>query len=76
MLTIEHEFKATIITLMDDVAAHREPDVRIALHEDGVSIEQEDEQTGKVARIALSQAQLSDLIASANLPEGAYVKAP
>ncbi len=76
MFTIEHEFDATIITLVDDVCAHREEDVRIALSEDGVVAEQFDEATGEVKRITLSPAQLSDLLASVNLPEGAYSKKP
>ena len=76
MFTIEHEFDATIITLVDDVSAHREEDVKIALSEDGVVAEQFDEATGEVKRITLSPAQLSDLLASVNLPEGAYSKKP
>jgi len=76
MFTIEHEFDATIITLVDDVSAQREEDVKIALSEDGVVAEQFDEATGEVKRITISPAQLSDLLASVNLPEGAYSKKP
>lgn len=76
MFTIEHEFNATVITLIDDVAARREEDVRIALQEDKTIIEQVDKKTGAVKRITLSEAQLSDLVASVNLPEGAYSKKP
>lgn len=50
--------------------------MRIALSEDGVVAEQFDEATGEVKRITLSPAQLSDLLASVNLPEGAYSKKP
>ncbi len=74
MFTIEHEFDATVITLVDDVAIHREEDVRIALQEDQTVIEQLDDSTGAVKRITLSPAQLSDLLASVHLPEGAYTK--
>lgn len=76
MFTIEHEFDATIITLVDDASAHREEDVRIALSEENVVVEQFDEASGEVSRITLSMAQLSDLLASVNLPEGAYSKKP
>jgi hypothetical protein len=76
MFTIEHDFDATVITLVDDAAAHREEDVRVALYEDKTVVEQFDEETGMTKRITLSPAQLSDLLASANLPEGAYSKKP
>lgn len=74
MFTIEHEFEATVITLVDDASEHLEEDVRVALHEDKTVVEQVDAETGKVKRITLSPAQLSDLLASVNLPEGAYTK--
>lgn len=76
MFTIEHEFSATVITLIDDVAHHREEDVRVALSEESVSIEQLDDKSGLVKKITLSASQLSDLLASVNLPEGAYSKKP
>jgi len=76
MFTIEHNFDATVITLVDDVAEHREGDVKISTSAERVVVEQEDEKTGKVSRIVLSEAQLSDLLASINLPEGAYSKKP
>ena len=74
MFTIEHEFDATVITLIDDVALEREEDVRISLSDRSVVIEQIDEDTGAVKKITLSQAQLSDLLASVDLPEGSYTK--
>lgn len=76
MFTIEHEFSETIITLVDDVSAHREEDVKIALSDEKVVVEQYDEAAGETRRITLSMAQLSDLLASVNLPEGAYSKKP
>jgi len=74
MFTIEHEFDATVITLIDDVAAEREEDVRISLSEETVVVEQVDEGSGKVKKITLSASQLSDLLASIDLPEGSYTK--
>jgi hypothetical protein len=76
MFTIEHNFDATVITLVDDVACCREEDVRVALYEDKTVVEQVDEKTGEVKRITLSVAQLNDLLASVHLPEGAYSKRP
>jgi len=74
MFTIEHEFDATVITLIDDVAAEREEDVRLAVSEKSVIVEQMDEKTGEAKKITLSASQLSDLLASVNLPEGSYTK--
>lgn len=75
MFTIEHEFDATIITLIDDASLTLQEDVRIAVSEGAVVVEQVDEASGEVKRITLSVSQLSDLLASINLPEGAYTKA-
>jgi hypothetical protein len=75
MFTIEHEFDETVITLIDDVAAAREEDVRIAVSDHSVVVEQFDEKTGQVKKITLSASQLSDLLASVDLPEGSYTKA-
>ena len=76
MFTIEHEFDATVVTLIDDVAAHREEDVTITLFEECVTIEQYDELTEEVSQITLSAEQLSDLVAAVDLPEGAYRREP
>lgn len=76
MFTIEHEFDATVITLIDDVAAERQEDVKIAVSGETVVVEQLDDETGAVKRITLSAAQLSDLLVAVNLPEGAYCKTP
>lgn len=74
MFTIEHEFDATVVTLIDDVAEHREEDVTISLTEDGATVLQYDPDTGVVKEITLSMAQLQDLRMSVNMPEGAYTK--
>ena len=72
MFTIEHEFDATVITLVDAPAVHRQKDVVINAFDDCVTIEQVDPQTDRVMRITLSPAQVSDLAAALDLPEGAY----
>lgn len=72
MFTIEHEFDATVITLIDDVAQHRKEDVTINAFEDCVTIEQVDQRTEKLEKITLSLAQVRDLVAALDLPEGIY----
>lgn len=74
MFTIEHEFDATVVTLVDDAARHRQEDVTINAFEDCVTIEQLDPRTETVQKITLSLAQLADLTAALNLPEGVYAR--
>ena len=76
MFTIEHEFDATVVTLVDDAAQHRQEDVTITAFEDCVTIEQLDDRTNTVQKITLSLAQLGDLTAALNLPEGVYRRKP
>lgn len=73
MFTIEHEFDATVITLVDD--GEELPlveDVTITAFEDCVTVEQVDPRTDEVTRITLSLSQVRDLAAALNLPEGSY----
>ncbi|WP_374370323.1 hypothetical protein [Tabrizicola sp.] len=73
MFTIEHEFDATVITLVDEGAdLPLLEDVVINAFEDCITIEQVDPQTDEVLRITLSTTQLRDLAAALNLPEGSY----
>ena len=72
MFTIEHDFDATVITLVDEPAHHRQEDVTINAFEDCVTLEQLDTQSERVMTITLSPSQLSDLAAALDLPEGAY----
>ena len=72
MFTIEHDFDATVITLVDEGATHLEEDVTIHVFEECVTIEQVDPRTEEVRKITLSQAMLRDLGAAMNLPEGVY----
>ncbi len=76
MFTIEHDFDATVVTLVDDAAAHRQEDITITAFEDCVTIEQLDSRTDEVQLVTLSLAQLSDLTAALNLPEGVYRRKP
>lgn len=75
MFTIEHDFDATVITLVDEAAAHRQEDVTITAFEDCVTVEQLDPRTDTVQKITLSLAQVGDLTAALNLPEGVYRRA-
>ncbi|MDU8943014.1 hypothetical protein [Ovoidimarina sediminis] len=72
MFTIEHDFDATVITLVDDPATHRQEDVIVNAFEDCVTIEQFEPTTDRLQRVTLSPAQLRDLSAALNLPEGVY----
>ncbi|RED18725.1 hypothetical protein [Pontivivens insulae] len=70
MFTIEHDFDATIITIVDDAQAAE--DITISVFDDGARVEQLEARTGKVRAIALTTGQMRDLAAALDLPEGAY----
>ncbi len=72
MFTIEHEFDATVITLIDEGSVALQEDVTICAFEDCVTLEQLDARTGNLMRLTLSLAQVRDLTAALNLPEGSY----
>lgn len=75
MFTIEHEFDATVITLVDEAPHGARPlneDVVILSFDDRVVIEQMEPGGDGVARIVLSLEQLDELRAALNLPEGNY----
>ncbi len=72
MFTIEHDFDATVITLMDEGSAALQEDVTVNAFEDCVTVEQYDPREDRLVRITLSLAQLRDLGAALNLPEGLY----
>ncbi len=76
MFTIEHEFDATTITLIDEAAGHRQEDVTVHAFEDCITVEQLDPRTDRVMKVTLSPAQIRDLAAALDLPEGAYKLRP
>ncbi len=76
MFTIEHEFDATVITLVDEGEAPLREDATINAFASQITIEQWDPRTDQVIKITLSPNQLRDLAAALNLPEGIYHSAP
>ncbi|WP_010138570.1 hypothetical protein [Oceanicola sp. S124] len=72
MFTIEHEFDCTIVTLVDDGSVPLQEDVVINAFEECITVEQYDARTDQMQKITLSMAQLRDLAAALNLPEGTY----
>ena len=75
MFTIEHDFDATVITLIDEAEPNTRPlneDVVILNFEDRVILEQMSEDGDEVVRISLTMHQLTELRLALNLPEGNY----
>ena len=72
MFTIEHQFDATVITLVDEGKAPLGEDATINAFDDCVTIEQLDPRTDRVQTVRLSISQVKDLAAALKLPEGAY----
>ena len=72
MFTIEHDFDATVITLVDDGGPHLQEDVVVNAFEDCVTVSQFDPRLNETRTITLSLSQIRDLGAALNLPEGAY----
>jgi hypothetical protein len=72
MFTIEHDFDATVVTLVDEGGPHLQEDVTINAFEECVTVEQLDPRRDAVVRVTLSMAQLRDLAMALDLPEGVY----
>lgn len=72
MFSIEHEFDATVVTLVDEGATPLAEDITINAFEDCVTLEQYDQRTDQVMKVTLSLNQLRDLGAALDLPEGVY----
>ena len=76
MFTIEHEFDATSITLIDEGETPLREDVTVQAFANEITFEQWDPRTDRVTKITLSPNQLRDLTAALNLPEGIYQSDP
>lgn len=72
MFSIEHEFDSTVVTLIDEGPAPLLEDVIVNAFEECVTVEQYDPRTDSVQKITLSMAQMRDLAAALDLPEGVY----
>ncbi|MEL7257301.1 MAG: hypothetical protein AAFN80_05570 [Pseudomonadota bacterium] len=72
MFSIEHEFDATVVTLVDEGDTPLLEDIVINAFEECVTIEQFDPRTDAMQKVTLSMSQLRDLRAALNLPEGVY----
>jgi len=72
MFTIEHEFDATVVTLVDEPDAHLQEDVVIHAFDDVITVEQFNPRRDRVEKVTLSMSQLRDLGAALDLPEGVY----
>lgn len=72
MFTNEHEFDASVTTLIDEGSPPLREDVIVTFYDDQVTIEQHDERAGGMVRIVLSPGQFQDLRTALNLPEGSY----
>lgn len=76
MFTIEHEFDATIVTLIDEGPAPLAEDITIRALDDRVVVEQLAEDGETLAIVTFSLHQLAELRAALNLPEGNYRLSP
>lgn len=76
MFTIEHEFDASVITLVDEGSAPLREDVTVQAFDSEITFEQWDPRTDRISKITLSPEQLRDLTAALNLPEGIYRSTP
>ena len=72
MFTIEHEFDATVITLIDEGHEGLQEDITINAFDDCITLEQLHPITEEPMVITLSMTQLRDLAAALDLPEGSY----
>ena len=75
MFTIEHEFDATVITLIDEAQPGARPlfeDITIETFDDRVVVIQALPDGSDVVRITFSIEQLDELRAALDLPEGNY----
>ena len=76
MFTIEHDFDATVVTLIDEGQAPLQEDITINAFQECVTLEQYDPRQDQVHKITLSMHQLSELAAALDLPEGVYKLQP
>ena len=74
MLTVEIDYDCTLITTLDETASYE--DVEVILDDTTVFISQYIEDTDRRQVLELSYQQLTDILMSIDLPEGAYYNTP
>ena len=72
MFTIEHDFDATVVTLVDEGETPLKEDITISAFAECITLTQLEPQTDRVQTITLSMQQVRDLAAALDLPEGVY----
>lgn len=72
MFSIEHEFDATVVTLVDEGEVPLQEDVVVNAFAECVTVEQYDPRTDSIQKITLSMTQMRDLATALNMPEGVY----
>jgi hypothetical protein len=72
MFSIEHDYDATVVTLVDEGKAPLREDVIINAFDDCVTLTQYDPRSDSDVQITMSMTQLRDMQAALDLPEGIY----
>jgi hypothetical protein len=72
MFTVEHDYDATVVTLVDEGPAPLLDDVIVSALDDCITVVQIDPLSDQPVQITLSFSQLRDLQAALDLPEGVY----
>ena len=74
MFTIEHEFDATVVTLIDEGGDGAPPgeDVTVSAFEECITLTQLDPRSGEPVQVTLTMGQVRDLLVALDLPEGVY----
>ncbi|CUH74691.1 hypothetical protein [Tropicibacter naphthalenivorans] len=72
MFSVEHEFDATVVTLVDEGESYLQEDVVVSSFEECITVEQYDPRENRTHKVTLSLTQMKDLIAAVSMPEGVY----
>jgi hypothetical protein len=70
MLTIEHEYDYTVVTLLDNTGVYE--DLEVEFDEHGLVFRQWNEQLETFDLIQITTDQFRELLTALDLPEGAY----
>lgn len=72
MFTIEHDFDATVVTVVDEGQKPLQEDIIVNAFAEVVTITQYDARLDQDMQITFSMMQLQDIAAALDLPEGVY----